>query len=207
MARTATYWSLFAVLSFAVFGAQEKGDRAADAAQPEAAAGDYVLQPQDLIRIQIFQEPDLNRDLRISQESSVTLPLIGTIDLKGKKVRQAEEMVRKLYDADYLVNPQVNIIVVEYAPRTMEVFGAVGSPGVIVFPREEQLTLTGAISRAGSFSRLANKKAVTLKRTMPDGEPKTWVINVEELIKGETNTNNTWPLQPGDVVTVPERML
>lgn len=205
MARTATYWSLFVVFSLAVFGAQDKADRAKDAAQPEAASGEYVLQPQDLIRIQIFQEPDLNRDLRISQESSVTLPLIGTVDLRGKKVRQAEEVVRRLYDADYLVNPQVNITVVEYAPRTMEVFGAVGSPGVVVFPREEQLTMTGAISRAGSFSRLANKKAVTLKRTLPDGKIETYTVNVEELIKGETS--NTWPLQPGDVVTVPERML
>lgn len=205
MARAATYLFLFVVFPFFVLGAQEKSDRAKDAAQPEAASGEYVLKPQDLIRVQIFLEPDLNRDLRLSQESSVTLPLIGTIDLKDKKVHQAEELIRKLYDADYLVKPQVNITVVEYAPRTMEVFGAVGSPGVIVFPREEQLTLTGAISRAGSFNRLANKKAVTLKRILPDGEIKTWAINVEELMKGETT--DTWPLQPGDVVTVPERIL
>jgi polysaccharide export outer membrane protein len=183
---------------FCVGAQPSAGDR-------EPASGDYILKPQDLIRIQIFQEPDLNRELRISQESSVALPLIGTIELKEKTVRQAEELIGKLYDADFLVNPQVNITVLEYAPRTMEVFGAVTNPGVIVFPREEQLTLTGAISRAGSFSRLANKKAVTLKRTMPDGKIQTWIVNVDELTKGETN--NTWPLQPGDVVTVPERIL
>lgn len=205
MACVAIYLSLFIFAPFVVLGAQEKSDRARDAGQPEAASGEYVLQPQDLIRVQIFQEPDLNRDLRLSQEFSVTLPLIGTIDLKDKKVRQAEELIRKLYDADYLVKPQVNITVVEYAPRTMEVFGAVGIPGVIVFPREEQLTLTGAISRAGSFNRLANKKAVTLKRILPDGKIETFAVNVEELMKGETS--NTWPLQPGDVVTVPERIL
>ncbi|MEY4939282.1 MAG: hypothetical protein RIQ93_1017 [Verrucomicrobiota bacterium] len=201
MARTANYWLILVILPLVGWGAQSSPS----AGEREAVSGDYVLKPQDLIRIQIFQEPDLNRELRISQESSVALPLIGTMELKDKTVRQAEELIRKLYDADFLVNPQVNITVVEYAPRTMEVFGAVTNPGVIVFPREEQLTLTGAISRAGSFSRLANKKAVTLKRTLPDGKIQTWIVNVDELTKGETN--NTWPLQPGDVVTVPERIL
>lgn len=201
MARTANYWLMLVVLPLVGFGAQPNPS----AGEREAVSGDYILKPQDLIRIQIFQEPDLNRELRISQESTVALPLIGTIEFKDKTVRQAEELIRKLYDSDYLVNPQVNITVVEYAPRTMEVFGAVTNPGVIVFPREEQLTLTGAISRAGSFSRLANKKAVTLKRTMPDGKIQTWIVNVDELTKGETT--NTWPLQPGDVVTVPERIL
>ena len=62
-----------------------------------------------------------------------------------------------------------------------------------------------AISRAGSFNRLADKKRVTLKRAKPDGSTETRIINVEELMKGETN--ETWPLQPGDVINVPEKLL
>jgi len=167
---------------------------------------DYVLVPQDVIRVKIYQEPDLTSELRISAEGLIELPLIKRIDLKGKTIRQAEETIRKLYDADYLVDPQVNVTILEYAPRTVEVFGAVNTPGVVSFPKEEVLTLTKAISLAGSTNRLANRKAVTLKRKMPDGTFESYNINLEDLIKGDSKAEN-WPLQPGDVITVPERIL
>lgn len=178
----------------------------AEAAKADGASKvDYVLQPSDLIRVQVFQEPDLNLEVRISQECNVVLPLIGKVDLTGKTARQAEELIRGLYERDYLVNPQVNLIVVEYVPRNVFVLGAVGNPGVVLFPREQGLTLLDAISRAGSFNRLADKKHVTLKRTTADGESKTFTINAEEIAKGDTT--ETWPVLPNDVITVPERIL
>ena len=95
--------------------------------------------------------------------------------------------------------------VLEYAPRSVGVFGPVAKPGLVYFPKEEGMTLSRAISEAGSFTRLANSKKVVLKRTLPSGEIQTWTINVDELTKGENK--DTWPLQPGDVITVPERIL
>lgn len=178
----------------------------ADAAKAEAPGKlDYVLQPSDLIRIQVFQEEDLNREVRISQECSVNLPLIGNVDLTGKTARQAEEVIRGLLERDYLVHPQVNLIVVEYVPRNVLVSGSVAAQGVVPFPREQGLTLIDAISRAGGFTRLADKKRVTLKRANAEGKSETFTINAEELMKGDTNA--TWPLQPNDVITVPERIL
>jgi hypothetical protein len=52
---------------------------------------------------------------------------------------------------------------------------------------------------------LADKKRVTLKRTISDGTSETKTINVEELMKGDSS--ETWPLQPGDVINVPERVI
>lgn len=166
---------------------------------------DYVLQPSDLLKIQVFQEDDLTREVRISQEYSVKLPLIENVDLRGKTVRQAEEYIRDLFGKDYLVSPQVNLFVLEYAPRRVFVAGAVTTPGVVLFQQEQGLILIDAISRAGSFNRLADKKRVTLKRTKNDGTTETVTINVEELMKGETT--QTWPLQPGDVINVPEKII
>lgn len=184
----------------------------ADAASKTAAATksdgpkpDYILQPSDLIKIQIFQEDDLNREVRISQEYTVKLPLVDTVDLKDKTARQAEEHIRELYGRDFLAKPQVNLFVLEYAPRRVFVAGAVATPGVVLFQQEQGLTLIDAISRAGSFNRLADKKRVTLKRTKPDGSTETFSINVDDVMKGETN--QTWPLQPNDVITIPEKIL
>ena len=191
-------------LATAAAAPADSADRA-EAPKKEAPKTDYILQPSDLIRVQVFQEEELNREVRISQENTVTLPLIGNVDLAGKTARQAEEIIRSRYERDYLVRAQVNLIVMEYVPRNVFVVGSVGQPGVVPFPREQGLTLLDAISRAGSFNRLADKKHVTLKRTYSDGRTETFTINAEDLSKGEST--ETWPLQPRDVITVPERML
>lgn len=169
------------------------------------SSSDYVIQPSDLISVQIFQEEDLKREVRVSQEYSVTLPLIGKVYVKGKTVHQAESMIRELYDHDYLVNPQVNLVVVDYAKRSVNILGAVGSPGVVLFPQEQGLTLVDAISRAGGFNRLADRKKVKLTRTNSDGKAETYIIDVDALIVGKSS--NQWLLLVNDVIYVPESIL
>lgn len=181
------------------------------AASPEAPAktedqkSAYILQPHDLIRVQILREEDLNREVRVSQELTIALPLVGVIDLKGKTARQAEEQIRQAYDKDFLVNPQVNVFVIEYWKRTVKVFGAVNTPGVVIFPPEEGLTLLGAISRAGGFSRLADNKKVILTRTSSDGRTETTTVNADDLLK--RGTGEDVPLLPDDIINVGERIL
>ncbi len=165
---------------------------------------DYVMQPSDLIRVMVFQEPDLMREVRITQEYTITLPLIGTIDLRGKTVRQAEEVIRSLYDKDYLVNPQINLTVLEYTQRTVKVIGAVNQPGAIVFPPEQKMGLLEAIARAGGFSRIAERRKVRLTRTLEEGKTENYIINTDEMIEG--NTAKQWLLTKGDVIFVPERI-
>jgi polysaccharide export outer membrane protein len=172
---------------------------------PPAESVDYILQPSDLIRVMIFQQPDLLREVRLTQEHTVTLPLIGTIELKGRTVRQAEEIIRALYDKDYLVNPQVNITVLEYSQRTVQVVGAVFNQGAVVFPPEQKMGVVEAIARAGGQTRLADLKRVRLTRTNADGKTENFIINVDDLMKGASGQQ--WLLQKGDVIFVPERLL
>ncbi len=174
-------------------------------APPATESTDYVMQPSDLIRVLIFQQPDLLREVRITQEYTITLPLIGTIDLRGRTVRQAEEIIRSLYDKDYLVNPQVNLTVLEYTQRTVQVVGAVNQPGAVVFPPEQKMGLIEAIARAGGQSRIADLKRVRLTRTNAEGKAENQIINVDDMMKG--NSNEQYLLQKGDVVFVPERLL
>jgi polysaccharide export outer membrane protein len=182
------------------------------AEQPAAAskmgAGqpvDYTLQPLDLLRIVVFQEPDLERQVRISQEYTINLPLIGLIDLSGKSVRQTEELIRARYDADFLKNPQITITVLEYTPRTVQVVGAVNQPGAIAFTPEQQMTIMEAIAKAGGQSRVADIRRVRLTRQSPEGKAEILTINLDDLMKGSSTEN--WALQKGDVIFVPERIL
>jgi len=191
------------LLAFALLALIGLGVRAEDQPAPEAT--DYVLQPSDLIRVLVFQEPDLLREVRITQEYTITLPLIGTVDLRNKTVRQAEEIIRSLYDKDYLVNPQINLTVLEYTQRTVKVLGAVNQPGAIVFPPEQKMGLLEAIARAGGFSRVAERRKVRLTRTTADGKTENNVINADEMIQGASGEQ--WSLMKGDVIFVPERIL
>ena len=186
---------------------------AASGAEPKAAPApaanekptDYVLQPSDLIRVIVFQEPDLLREVRITQENTITLPLVGTINVGNKTVRQAEQIVHDLYNQDYFVNPQISVTVVEYAKRMVNVLGAVGTPGPVVFQPEQKMGLLEAITRAGGFSRIADRKRVRLSRTLPDGKTENFIINVDEMIQGASAEQ--WQLTKDDVIYVSERLL
>jgi len=197
--------ALFPFLALALLGAMPAAETPATPVSPAAPAPtDYVLQPSDLIRVLIFQEPDLLREVRITQEYTINLPMIGTIDVRGRTVRQAEEIIRSLYDKDYLVNPQVNLTVLEYTQRTVQVVGAVNNPGAVVFPPEQKMGLVEAIARAGGQSRIADLKRVQLTRTNAEGKTETFIINVTDLMKGASGEQ--WLLLKGDVVLVPEKL-
>lgn len=182
--------------------AQQPSPEPSTAVRPDAA--NYVLQPSDLIQVRIFQEPDLDRELRVSQDHTITLPLIGQISIRDKSPRQVEMEIRELYDRDFLVNPQVNVSVVQYALRSVSVLGMVNQPGPVAFPPEEPLRLIDAIARAGGFNRLANPSRVSLTRKNPDGTSETFTVNAEQLIRG--TSAEPWFLQRDDVINVPERI-
>lgn len=179
-------------------------------AKPQDTRGtqgtDYVLQPQDLVRVYVFQEEDINKqgEVNISNDHTITLPLIGTINVRGKTRRQAEEMIRQLYDKDYLVNPTVTVSVIKYADRGVNVTGAVNKAGRVQFPQEKGLTITGAITLAEGHSRLADLKRVKLTRMSDNGEPEVREVNVDAILKGGARDV---PLEVGDAVYVPERIL
>jgi polysaccharide export outer membrane protein len=197
-------WTLLLVIASPQITAADKPTEPSSSA-PRTEQADYLLQPYDLIEIVVFQEPDLAREVRLSQDSTINLPLIGTVDLSGKTVRAAQDAIRRLYDKDYLVNPQINVTVKEYAKQTVNVLGSVNTPGAISIPPEQPLKLLDAITRAGGFTRLADRKRIKLSRLNADGKTSTSIINADDII--QSNTADTWILFKGDVIFVPERIL
>ncbi|MBC8008745.1 MAG: polysaccharide export protein [Burkholderiales bacterium] len=169
----------------------------------KSATTDYLLRPSDILQVKVFQEDDLTREVSISREFELSLPLIGAVNVRNRSVRQVEELIRQLYDRDYLVNPQVSVIVLKYAERAVNVIGSVNSPQAVEFPAERGLTLLEAITRAGGFSRLADKTKVKIIRTDEKGVTSTFSINTEKLM--DSNTANLWSLQVDDVIQVPEK--
>ena len=174
-------------------------------AKPEGRNATYKLRPMDLIKVQVFQEAELDRELRVSQDYTIMLPLIGVVNLKDRTIHDTELLITELYQRDYLVNPQINITVAEYSQRTINVLGAVNSPGSVLIPPEKNMSLLDAIARSGGFSRLANRSKVSLTRTKSDGQTVNYIVDADQLVSGDAS--NRAPVQDGDVIFVPERML
>lgn len=191
------------ILATGVFPALSAAQTASTPAVPSSSTTDYMLRPSDILQIKVFQEEDLTREVSVSQEYTVSLPLIGTVDLRKRSVRQAEELIRELYDRDFLVNPQVTVIVLKYAERAVNVIGMVNAPQAVPFPPERGLTLLEAIARAGGFSRLADRGKVSITRTDDKGVSTTFTVNAEKLL--DSKSSNLWSLQVDDVVYVPEK--
>ncbi len=190
--------------------AAEAGEAGARVSRAEAPTpspeGEYLLQPQDILRIFIFQHDDLNKQMeavRISDTQTISLPLVNSIDLRGRTARQAEEVIRAAYDRDYLVNPQVSVIVVKYAERSVNVVGQVNNAGRVLFPQEKGLTIVEAIALAGGQTRLADLKKVRLTRKTSEGETVVEEIDVDALMK--RGGRDAVQLQRDDVLFIPER--
>jgi polysaccharide export outer membrane protein len=194
--RTSWWWAPWTVLGCM---AATSALAASETAPREA---NYLLQPGGVVSVRIYQEPDLDREVRVTQEGTISLPLIGTLAVAGRSVPAVESEIARLYDADYLVNPQVSVAVVRYAEQSVNVIGAVNNPGPVFFPPERPLSLLEAITRAGGFNRLADRRKVRLTRTNPDGQRDIFTVDANTLLQG--GSPQEWWLRPGDTVFVPE---
>jgi polysaccharide biosynthesis/export protein len=164
------------------------------------ASENYVIVPLDVIHFRIIGEPETETEVRVASDGSVTLPYIGTVKVSGMSVAQARGLLFDKYAQDFYVNPQIDMVIVSYKQRRVNVTGMVNKPGFVVFPPEEKMTLLGAIALAGDWSanRLASK-TVKLIRNTENGETKTYEIDTTKVGPDE------WPLQDGDMIIVPER--
>ena len=168
-----------------------------------SAPVDYELRPLDLLDIRVFQEDDLTMTNKVSQAGTLTFPLIGSVKVSGLKVHEAEILVTDKLKDGYIKNPQVTILVKEYAARRVSVLGEVKKPGTVEIPPEEALTLLQAVAYAGGFQNVAKTDEVVVRR-MIDGKETKNKVNATKLMRADA-AECDYPLEPGDIVYVPTR--
>jgi protein involved in polysaccharide export with SLBB domain len=168
----------------------------------------YHLSSRDLIRITIFNEPDMTVDRRIDARGAVSLPLIGNVDLNHLTVSEAQDKIRLAYiEMEIFVHPQVSVTVTEYLLKEVSVIGQVKSPGKIVLPMEsDELEIVDVISKAGGVTRLARSDSVRVTRKAANGVEQTFTVDVERMFNGRGGAK-PFMVVPGDVIFVPERVL
>jgi len=118
--------------------------------------GDYVLGAGDVIKIQVFQSPDLAVEARVSEAGIISYPLLGAIRVGGLSPNQAERLIAsRLRDGNFLQNPQVTLNVLQFRSQQASVLGNVNRPGR--YPLEttgmrlsEVLAMAGGIAQTGA---------------------------------------------------------
>ncbi len=164
-------------------------------------ASSYILAPNDLVDVKVFQEDDLESKVRISRNGTVTLPLIGEVKIGGRTPQEAARTVREALAKGYLINPQVTVNVVNFAKYRVTVLGQVQKPGSYDFPNREKLTLLEAIGLAGGYTRGADPSRILAKRVV-DGREVVYRLNGKKMAsEGESLA---FRVLPGDIVTVSE---
>lgn len=183
---------------------------ASGASSPSASSGvgmivgeNYILKASDVISVDVFQEPDLNKDARIEGDGTVTLALIGKVKVSNMTVAEAQALITDLYNRDYLVDPQISVLVASFSPKYVRVLGHVGSPGAIPIPPDKELTLIDAITQCRGVTRLGDDKNMTITRTKEDGATQSFEINFKKI---KTGAAKDYVLQEGDTIYVPERI-
>lgn len=181
--------------------AAAEGTPAANAASPARAAATpppagYRLAVGDSVQLSVFNEPSLEAQRTITSAGEVSFYLIGNVKIAGKSVGDAEEMIRELYDRDYLVNPKVTLTVTGYAAQFATVTGAVSKPGSVAVPVEGRFDLLDAIAAAGGATEKADLRLVTLRRK---GSTETVRINAAAL---QNDPAGAPVIRPGDGISI-----
>jgi polysaccharide export outer membrane protein len=157
---------------------------------------EYTISPNDVLAVTVYQEPDLCATLKVAQDGSINYPLLGKLKAAGLTERELEKVITDLLAKDYLVDPQVNLIVKEYAKVSL--LGQVRTPGS--YEMKESLTLTQAIALAGGYSEKADINKVKIIRTKGN-KKETITVNISDIMNKESPDIM---LEPNDVVLLEE---
>ncbi len=155
-----------------------------------AQTKDYILGSRDLLKVTVYNHPDLETRVRVSENGKITFPLLGEVIVAGLTVQQLERKMTNLLADGFLVHPHVGVFVEEFRV-VVYVTGEVHKPGS--YPFEDGMTVIKAVTLAGGLTERAadGKMMVTRKK---DGEGEVTVpIAVHDLVR------------PNDLLQVPEK--
>jgi len=189
-------------LAFA-FSAASGSAIAQDPAKPQEAKDAFVrayrIGPGDLLELKVFEVKELDQTVRVSEDGSMTLPLLGRVMVEGLTQEGVVQKLTELLQAKYVKNPQVTIFIKEYKNQQVAVIGAVEKAGS--YELVGRKNLLQIISMAGGFSETAGNEVFIL-REGPDGQTSTVAIDLKDLLVNGNQALNL-PIEPNDVINVP----
>lgn len=180
-----------------------------DAGPPPAAASAvdaYHIGVDDMVQVSVWQNPDLGITAPVRPDGMISVPLIGDVQAGGRTPPEvAKDIQGRL--AAYVLEPRVSVILTElrsheYLSR-VSVTGAVTNP--VSIPYRQGMTVLDAVLAAGGVTEFAAPDRSSLHRKS-NTDVRSYSLRLDRILKqGDLSTN--YKVAPGDVITVPERIL
>lgn len=167
-------------------------------------SAEYRIGVGDALDINVWRNPELSVSVPVRPDGKVSMPLIGDIEAANLTTKElSDSIVTNL--GSYVRSPQVTVIVTNPSSsdfqRRVRITGAVSNPQSI--PYRDGMTVLDLVLLAGGATEFASGNKAKLYRRI-EGQVKVYPVRLNDLVnKGDVRTN--YPLQPSDIVTVPER--
>lgn len=193
--------------------------------QPPSSLGTpdaYTLGAGDIVRVDLFETPELVLDQRytVLLDGTLNLPWIGTVSVQGQTLAQAGETISQKY-ARFIRKPVITVNLLAPRPLKVGVIGEVNRPGsyiISVISNEvtqtslnqrssaeggnQWPTVSKALQTAGGITQLANIRKVTIRRTLPRGT-QTLDIDLWKFLQ-EGDLAQDVLLRDGDTIAIPK---
>ena len=146
-----------------------------------AADRPALIGPLDTIQVDIFNIPDLSREMQVDASGRISMPLVGTIDARGKTAAELAAAVEASLRGRYVRNPDVTVNIKSSVSQVVTVDGQVVEPGL--YPVTNQMTLMRALASAKGLSEFARQDDVVILRTV-DGRKMAGLYNIAAIRRG-----------------------
>nr|WP_294811018.1 polysaccharide biosynthesis/export family protein [uncultured Sphingomonas sp.] len=161
-------------------------DSAATLPPPErqdliAADRPALIGPLDTIQVDVFNVPDLNREMQVDASGWIAMPLVGAVDARGRTAGELAEAIETALRRRYVRNPEVTVNIKSSVSQVVTIEGQVVEPGL--YPVTNQMTLMRAIASAKGLSEFARQDEVVILRTVA-GRRMAGLYNVEAIRRG-----------------------
>lgn len=171
---------------------------------PSAYGQEYLIGDGDLLRIAVYDHPDLSIVTRVSGDGGIKFPLIGEVLVNGLTATAIEDKIEGLLKDDYIKDPHVSVFIEEYKSRKVTVLGEFVKPGLVELRGNS--TLLEVISNTGGVTPNASDTLFIQRKIIKGGSGKdeeiTVTVDLKRLLeKGDVTANVT--VQDGDSIYVP----
>ncbi len=164
-----------------------------------AQGREYALGAGDVVRITVFQNPDLATETRVSESGAITFPLIGSVAVGGLSIGPAEKKIAAmLREGGFILQPQVNMFVVQFRGSQVALLGHLNRAGR--YPLETPNSkISDVLALAGGITALGSDTITLLG--LREGKPMRMEIDVADMLRGGKAEQDV-TVYPGDVIYV-----
>lgn len=160
---------------------------------------EYQIGAKDLLEISVFEVPELNITVRVSENGLVNLPLLGELKAVGLNRFELEKRIAAMLEKSFLKNAQVTIFIKEFQSQKVSIMGAVKKPGMHDLIGRQ--SLLQVIAMADGLGEQASD-TVVIFRQFKNIPGRSLVIRLDDLLL-KANPKYNITVFPGDIINVP----